>query len=411
MTPNKISKEKISFVNDDGETLSAALERPQGDVRAFGIFAHCFSCSKDIPAASRISRALAARGIAILRFDFTGLGHSEGDFANTNFSSNVRDIVNAADYMREHLQAPALLVGHSLGGAAVLAAAGEIPECRAVSTVGAPADPAHVSHLFADSLDDIARSGSATVNIAGREFEIKKQFLDDIAKQSLHTKIASMRKPLLVFHSPLDTIVTIDNASAIFAAAKHPKSFVSLAQADHLLSKREDSDYVAATLSAWAERYILGGNTAQSEKRPPVGQNSVLVREVDQSFTQEIYTDSHALLADEPASIGGAARGPTPYEYLLAALGACTTMTLRMYAKRKNIALKHASVTLAHSKIHAQDCAECETKEGRVDQIERVLELSGDLTEEERERLTQIADRCPVHRTLHSEVHINTIVK
>ncbi len=404
----KVEKQKISFENRDGEVLAALLERAVTEPPAYALFAHCFTCSKDIAAASRISRALAARGIAVLRFDFTGIGNSEGDFANTNFSSNVADLVCAADHLRENFEAPALLIGHSLGGTAVLAAAEEISETRAVVTIGAPSDPGHVSHLFESDRKEIEEKGSAVVNLAGRKFEIKKQFLDDIARQPLADRVKRMRKALLIFHSPVDDIVGIDNASAIFQAALHPKSFVSLDKADHLLSRAVDSEYVAATISAWASRYVLDGRDKQTPDRPKLEDGEVLVREDDRKFGQDVYTDKHHLRADEPASYGGADSGPSPYEYLLAGLGACTAMTVRMYAARKSLSLDRVSVTLRHDKIHAEDCAECETREGRIDHIDRDVRLEGDLSAEERQRLMEIADRCPVHRTLHSEIEITS---
>lgn len=403
-----IEKQKLTFKNENGEQLAALLEKPSTAPKAYALFAHCFTCSKDIAAASRISRALAARGIAVLRFDFTGIGNSEGDFGNTNFSSNVGDLVCAANHLREELEAPALLIGHSLGGAAVLAAAESIPEATAVVTIGAPSDPGHVSHLFESSKEEIESKGSAVVDLAGRKFEIKKQFLDDIASQSLSDRIQRMRKALLIFHSPIDDIVGIDNASNIFLAAKHPKSFVSLDKADHLLSKPVDSEYVAATISAWASRYVLEPEATRTEPKPQVKDGEVLVREDDRKFGQDVFTDRHHLRADEPASYGGADSGPSPYEYLMAGLGACTAMTVRMYAARKSLNLDRVSVTLRHDKIHAADCADCETKEGRIDRIDRDIRLEGDLSDEDKKRLMEIADRCPVHRTLHSEVDIQS---
>lgn len=403
-----IEKQKVSFENGSGQQLAALLESPSSTPKAFALFAHCFTCSKDIAAASRISRALAARGIAVLRFDFTGIGNSEGDFANTNFSSNVEDLVFAANHLRKHMQAPALLIGHSLGGAAVLAAAGEIPEATAVVTIGAPSDPGHVAHLFASSREEIEKTGSAVVELAGRRFEIKKQFLDDIENQSLSDRISRMKKALLIFHSPVDDIVGIDNAASIFQAAKHPKSFVSLDRADHLLSRAADSEYVAATISAWAARYILEPESSQTVTRPSVKDGEVLVREDDRKFGQDVFTDRHRLRADEPESYGGADSGPSPYEYLMAGLGACTAMTVRMYAVRKSLNLDRVSVTLRHDKIHARDCEECETREGRIDRIERDIRLEGDLSDENKQRLMEIADRCPVHRTLHSEIDIRS---
>jgi putative redox protein len=406
--PSEVTREKLSFENREGQKLAALLERPATKPSAFALFAHCFTCSKDIAAASRISRALAAQGIAVLRFDFTGLGNSEGDFANTNFSSNVSDLICAADKLRHEFEAPSLLVGHSLGGAAVLAAAGEIEEAKAVVTIGAPADPAHVSHLFESSRAEIEARGSAVVNLAGRQFEIKKQFLEDIASQSLQYRIKKLRKALLVFHSPVDEIVAIDNASAIFQAALHPKSFVSLDKADHLLSRKVDSEYVAATISAWAGRYVLSSESEAADERPQVSDGEVLVREDDRAFAQDVFTDRHHLRADEPSSYGGTDSGPSPYEYLLAGLGACTAMTVRMYARRKSLVLDRVSVTLRHDKIHAKDCEECETHEGRIDRIEREIKLEGELSDDERKRLMEIADRCPVHRTLHSEIDIRS---
>ena len=404
----EIYREKLSFENREGEKLAALLERPSIRPAAYALFAHCFTCSKDIAAASRISRALAAHGIAVLRFDFTGLGNSEGDFANTNFSSNISDLVCAADHLRSTFEAPSLLVGHSLGGAAVLAAAGQIEEAKAVVTIGAPADPGHVSHLFESSRSEIEAKGSAVVNLAGRQFEIKKQFLEDIAAQSLEDRIKKLRKALLIFHSPVDEIVGIDNASAIFQAALHPKSFISLDKADHLLSRKIDSEYVAATISAWAGRYVLSADSKAADGRPKVADGEVLVMEDDRTFAQDVFTDRHHLRADEPAGYGGTDSGPSPYEYLLAGLGACTAMTVRMYAKHKSLALDRVSVTLRHDKIHAEDCQDCETREGRIDRIEREIKLQGELSKDERKRLMEIADRCPVHRTLSSEIEIKS---
>jgi putative redox protein len=380
--------------------LAARLDLPDGPPRAFALFAHCFTCSKDIFAASRIASELAAQGIAVLRFDFTGLGMSEGEFANTNFSSNLQDLLMAADYLRENFQAPQILIGHSLGGAAVLAAAGEIPEVRAVATIGAPADADHVIHNFSAKIDEIEQEGVAEVHLAGRAFTIKKQFLDDLKAHSLEERIAAMRKALLVFHGPRDEVVGIDNASAIFRAAKHPKSFISLDDADHLLTNRADAVYVAQVLSAWASRYIASEEkTDKTQTNGPEG--LVVVSETGGGrFQAEAVSGAHRLLADEPVSYGGLDSGPSPYDFLAIALGACTTMTLRMYAERKALPLEKAAVRVRHEKVHAKDCAECEGREGRVDRFERELELTGDFDDATRERLKEIADKCPVHRTL-----------
>ena len=399
--------ERIEFTGSQGDVLAARLDRPPAAPRAYALFAHCFTCSKDIFAASRIARALAARGVAVLRFDFTGLGSSQGEFANTNFSSNVEDLVRAADYLRQHERAPAILIGHSLGGAAVLAAASRVPEAVAVATIGAPADPAHVGRLLAAQKAEIESAGEAEVVLGGRTFRIRKQFLDDLAGHKLDAAIGAMNKALLVLHSPIDETVAIDDAARIFTAAKHPKSFVSLDSADHLLSRPADAEYVAEVLAGWASRYLPA---AEAEEAPPAAdQGEVVVSETGESrFAQAIVAGPHRLAADEPASVGGGDTGPTPYGLLLAALGACTTMTLRMYAERKKLPLEKASVRLRHEKIHARDCENCETQEGRIDRIEREIVLEGPLDGAQRQRLLEIAEKCPVHRTLHSEVLIES---
>jgi uncharacterized OsmC-like protein/pimeloyl-ACP methyl ester carboxylesterase len=398
--------ERFQFTGSEGQQLAAALDTPQGEIRAYALFAHCFTCGKDGLAAKRIAVALSTKGIAVLRFDFTGLGSSEGDFANSTFSSNVTDLVRAADHLRKTFKAPALLIGHSLGGAAVLAAAHEIPDAKAVVTIAAPSDPAHVTGHFADSIEKIRKEGQAEVSLAGRPFTIKREFLDDVAEHGLMAHIAGLHKALLVMHAPTDDTVGIDNATRIFVAAKHPKSFVSLTGADHLLTNRRDAFYVADVISAWAERYL---DIPISTEAAPDGEvpRQVVVRETRNSkFQQAVTVGPHRLLADEPVAAGGNDSGPGPYDFLLAALGACTSMTMRLYADRKSLPLERTTVTLKHSKIHAEDCAECETKAGMLDQIERVIGMEGALSPEQRQRLMEIADKCPVHRTLTSEVRI-----
>jgi uncharacterized OsmC-like protein/pimeloyl-ACP methyl ester carboxylesterase len=398
---------RFQFEGEGGVQLAASLDLPAGEPHAYALFAHCFTCGKDVLAARRIAMALADKGIAVLRFDFTGLGSSEGDFANATFSSNVADLVRAANYLRETRGAPAILIGHSLGGAAILAAAGRIPEAKAVVTIAAPSDPSHVTGLFKDHVEDIRKSGEARVSLAGRPFTIKRSFLDDVAEQNLMAGIASLHKALLVMHSPTDDTVGIDNATRIFVAAKHPKSFVSLAGADHLLSHRRDSTYVADVITAWATRYVDAAPEAAAVDDAP---RHVVVRETRNSkFQNTVSIGPHHLLADEPKAAGGDDSGPGPYDFLLAALGACKSMTMRLYADRKSFPLDRATVTLNHSKIHAKDCEECETREGMLDQIEVAIGLEGDaLDADQRKRILEIADKCPVHRTLTSEIRILT---
>jgi len=400
--------ERFDFVNAHGEKLAALLDRPEGPVRAVALFAHCFTCGKDNKAARRIAEGLKLHGIAVLRFDFTGLGASEGEFANTTFSSNVDDLVAAADHLRQKLAAPAILIGHSLGGAAVLAAAHRIAEARAVVTINAPADPAHVAGLLKDQVANIALQGEVEVTLGGRKFRVRRAFLDDIAEQMLTARIGALHKALLIFHSPTDDTVGIDNASHIFLAAKHPKSFISLAGADHLISRSSDAAYVANVVAAWAERYLDMAMDAQPSDDTEPG--AVVVRETRrEKFQQEVIVGVHRFLADEPVRVGGMDSGPGPYDLLLAGLGACTSMTLRLYADGKKMPLEQTIVRLRHNKIHAADCAECETKEGMLDRIERVITLIGNLDAGQRARLMEIADKCPVHRTLESEINIRTV--
>jgi uncharacterized OsmC-like protein/pimeloyl-ACP methyl ester carboxylesterase len=403
-----VPTERFQFTGEGGHQLAAALDLPDGPVHAYALFAHCFTCGKDVLAAKRIAVALAAKGIAVLRFDFTGLGSSEGDFANSTFSSNVADLVHAANHLRETRQAPAILIGHSLGGAAILAAAGQIPDAKAVITIAAPSDPAHVTHLFKDRIEDIRAHGKVDVQLAGRPFNIKREFLDDIAEHGLMAHVAKLHKALLVMHSPTDDTVGIENATNIFLAAKHPKSFVSLSGADHLLSGKRDGAYVADMIAAWAERYIEPA-TAAPVAAATEGPRNVVVRETRNSkFQQTVTTGPHRMIADEPVSVGGQDTGPGPYDFLLSGLGACTSMTMRMYADLKSLPVERITVTLKHNKIHAQDCAECETREGKIDQIEREISIEGTLDADQRKRLMEIADKCPVHRTLKSEVRILT---
>ncbi len=397
----------ISFPNDHGDQLAARLSLPpDGRPVAYALFAHCFTCNRNLNAVRRISQEMSDHGLAVLQFDFTGLGDSEGDFSETSFSSNVDDLVSAASYLETHYEAPQVLIGHSLGGAAVLKAAGSIPSCKAVVTIGAPADPEHVTHLIADARETIERTGQATVSLAGRSFLIKKQFLDDLEETRMEENIRGLRRALLVCHSPIDQTVGIDNAARIFQAALHPKSFLSLDKADHLLSNEADAFYVGRAAAAWATRYL--DVPAAKDAGPEPAGSQVVVRTGREHYYTEVVASGHHLTVDEPESVGGTDRGGTPYDLLLGALGSCTSITLRMYADRKSWPLEEIVVRLTHAKIHASHCETCETAEGKVDRIEREIELIGDLTGEQRARLLEIADRCPVHRTLHSEILVET---
>jgi len=395
----------IRFPGALGTELAGRLDTSLLPPRAYALFAHCFTCSKESKAASFISAALTEHGIAVLRFDFTGLGASDGDFANTGFSSNVADLVAAAEWLRGHHGAPAILIGHSLGGAAVLAAAGRIPEARAVVTIGAPSDPVHIKALLKSSVGEIEAMGEAEVELGGRRFRIKREFLEDLEQHTQKQTIAGLRRALLIMHSPIDGTVPIENATGIFIAAKHPKSFVSLDSADHLLSRREDARYAATVLAAWAGRFVPLADPYRVEGEA----GEVVVAETREGkFTQSIAAAGHALRADEPQSVGGLGSAPGPYDLLLSALGACTAMTIRMYADLKQLPLERVTVRLKHEKIHARDCADCDTKEGKIDRIERLITLEGALDEAQRAKLLEIADKCPVHRTLHGEVRVVT---
>ncbi|MFZ3585139.1 alpha/beta fold hydrolase [Loktanella sp. DJP18] len=399
--------ERVTFEGHSGGMLAARLDMPDGQVRATAIFAHCFTCSKDIPAARRIASRLAAQGVAVLRFDFTGLGHSEGEFANTHFSSNVEDLLRAASYLTARDMPPTLLIGHSLGGAAVIKAAPDVPGLRAVVTIGAPFAPGHVSNNFGEKLDEIRENGSATVSLAGRDFTIRKSFIDDIGAASLIEALRHLGAALLVMHAPRDATVGIDNASEIFTAARHPKSFVSLDTADHLITQEEDAVYTADIIATWSSRY-LASRDVRPEAVPPTG--VIRVSEYDAEGLRQgvCVAGRHHLIADEPTRVGGTDQGPTPYEYLAAALGACTAMTMRLYARRKDIPLAHTEVDVTHDREHLADCEACEDGTPKVDVFSRKIRLEGDLSDEQRASLLRIADKCPVHWTLESVAVIKT---
>ena len=405
-----MSKIKLEFENNNGEKLAGLLETPSEDqnITAYALFAHCFTCGKDIAAASRISRSLATRGIAVLRFDFTGLGNSDGDFANSNFSSNVQDLLAAAAHLKANYQAPQLLIGHSLGGAAVLSAARQLESVKAVATIASPSTAKHVEHLFQEQAHLIKQDGVSIVNIGGRNFPVKRQMLDDIDRYNSTAQIKNLKAALVVFHSPVDSIVSIDQAAEIYQAALHPKSFISLDEADHLLSNSEDADYVGATLAVWASRYLdtrIVEDQHGQRDIPTLQSGEVLVTELDGHFLRGLYCDKHRLLADEPEKFGGSNLGPTPYDLLLMSLGACTSMTLRMYASRKKLPLDDVEVKLFHERVHAEDCVDCKDK---IELITRKVSLKGKLSEDQIQSLLSIADKCPVHRTLESDLRIVT---
>lgn len=399
--------QKVTFQSPTGFELSGRLELPVNQhPHTYAIFAHCFTCSKNLSAVRNISRALNQSGIALLRFDFTGLGDSDGEFADTNFSSNVGDLIAAVHFLTENYEAPGLLLGHSLGGAAVLQVANQCPSVKAVATIGAPFDPAHVGHLLMPAKEELAAKGVAEVSIGGRPFRVKQQFLDDIQAFSGASQIDQLNRALLVCHSPQDRTVPIENAAKIYQAARHPKSFISLDGADHLLSNKEDAHYTGDVIACWVKRYLRlpMEEDLKAEKQ-------VAVRLNGEGFTTEIMVRHHDITADEPISVGGNDFGPSPYELLSASLGACTVMTLKMYARRKKWDLQEVIVHLDHRKDYAEDMQNAEQNASKVDHFDRLIELKGELDDTQRIRLLEIADRCPVHRTLHGDVVVKTRLK
>ena len=395
---------KIEFEGSEGQSLIGFVDLPLDEMpHNMALFAHCFTCSKNLLAVKRISQALVDEGYGVLRFDFTGLGESSGEFADTNFGSNISDLLCAADYLEEHFSAASLLVGHSLGGAAVVHAAASLPSVKAIATIGSPFQPEHVLHLIEGSRSNIEESGEAEVNIGGRNFKIRKQFIEDLENRKSEDLVRNMKKALLILHSPQDTIVSIKNAAALYNAAWHPKSFISLDGADHLLSRSMDANYVGEVLGSWAKRYL------DLPKEPVLkSKKQVLVRSTDNPFTAWIKAGRHLLKADEPEEFGGHDAGPNPYDLLLASLGACTSMTLKMYAARKGWDLGEVEVHLEHSKEYLDDLEHMEESQAKIDLIRREIAFSAELTEEQRVRLIEIADKCPVHRSLHSELQVQS---
>lgn len=396
---------KVFFTNKDKEQLAGRLELPLDQKpHNFVIFAHCFTCTKNLTAVKNVGRALTNAGFGVLRFDFTGLGESEGDFENTNFSGNVDDLIEAANFLEENYQAPTLIIGHSLGGAAAIFAASKLESIKAVAVINSPSDPSHVMHLLKDSEQEITKNGKARVNLGGVDFTIKKQFLDDLENNTLKDVVSDLRKALLILHSPQDNTVGIKNAEKIYIAAHHPKSFVSLDGVDHLLSKKEDSMYVGEVIAGWASRYVEIPPAKEIKSKSKVAASLGQ----DEKFTTNLKVGDHYLIADEPKSFGGNNFGPSPYEFLSAGLAACTVMTIQMYARRKNWNVGNVSVHIDYSKEHAIDCQECEKDSSKIDTFKREIKLVGNLTDEQKAKLIQIADKCPVHKTLHSKTQIIT---
>lgn len=397
--------QKINFTNAEGQQLVGRLEFPINQhPHNFAIFAHCFTCNKNLSAVKNITRELTSNGFGVLRFDFTGLGESEGDFENTNFSGNVDDLISASNYLKENHTAPTLLIGHSLGGAAVIFAASKIDSVKAVATIGAPSNPKHVKHLIQNSVEEIKATGKANVSIGGRPFTIKKQFLDDIETKSLPDVAQNLRKALLVMHSPQDTTVGIENAEQIYVAARHPKSFVTLDGADHLLMKKEDSIYVGSVIATWAKRYI----SIPKIDTISTTHQAVASLDAEDGFTTQMTVGSHTMMADEPISYGGNDFGPSPYEFVSAGLSACTAMTVQMYVKRKGWDLQNIEVHTSHTKVAKQIVENGEQKEIKVDTFNREIKLKGNLDDKQIQRMLQIADKCPVHKTLHSAIEVIT---
>lgn len=399
--------ESVEFKNAEGYRLHGQLHTPLGEVRGTALFAHCFTCSSESKAAVIVSRALSDQGFRVLRFDFTGLGASAGAFAESSFSTSVSDLLAAATFLEQTYSAPDVLIGHSLGGTAALRAAAKLPDCRGVVTIAAPARAEHVAHLLGPAQAELETEGIARVDIGGRPFTIRREFVEDLAAQPPLDELRRLRCALLVMHAPLDRIVEIDNASEIFSHALHPKSFVSLDDADHLLTRRVDAEYAAAVIAAWSSRYLPARKeSAEADK------DWVTAETGREGFLTSVCAAGHPLTVDEPATVhGGSGRGPSPYDLLGAALASCTSMTLQMYARHKGIDLDTATTRVRHTKIHAEDCADCETREGRIDRFERELELNGKFDAATRKRLTEIAERCPVHKTLAGEILIRTSLR
>ena len=395
---------KVFFKNKEGNELSGYLELPLNkEPHSFVLFAHCFTCNKNFFAVKNVARSLSEKGYGVLRFDFTGLGESEGDFSETTFSGNVEDLLSAAEFLEKEHSAPSLLVGHSLGGAAVILAAKQLPSVKAVATIGAPSSPEHVTHIMRSELAEIKEKGLAEVNVGGRNFTIKEQFLNDLNGREVQKMVAELKVSLLILHSPQDKVVEISNAEELYIAARHPKSFVTLDGADHLLTDRKDSEYTGNVIAAWASRYL-----EIPEKKILSTDHQVVANLGEEGFTTQLRAGRHYFTADEPESVGGNDFGPTPYDFLSGALAACTSMTIQMYVRRKKWPLINVETHVNHNKTHAEDCNNCDRNTAKIDLFEREIILEGNLDEEQQKKVLEIANKCPVHRTLHNKIEINT---
>lgn len=402
-----MSRIRLNIQNSKGHKLQAFLELPADQKpQHFAIFAHCFTCSSALGAARNISRSLTGHGFGVVRFDFTGLGRSEGEFADSHFSANVEDLLAVNNYLIENYQAPSLLVGHSLGGAAVIVAASKLENIKAVATVGAPATVSHVMHLFSHGIENVKQKGEVEVNIGGRPFKIDEAFVADFGKTDLPDITKNLRKPILIMHAPFDAIVSIENAHQLYKDAHHPKSFVSLDDADHLLTKSKDSLYVGNMIGTWVQRYFepKDNSILQTKGEQLVAHLNVL----EDKFTTSIQTKKHHFIADEPESVGGSDFGPSPYDFLSAGLAACTVMTLKMYAQRKKWDLQEVYVYITYSKKHSDDLMLDLEKPLQVDHLQKRLKFIGDLDEKQKARLKEIASKCPVHKTLITHTVIET---
>lgn len=398
---------KVSFKNSESIELKGILELPTGrNPHTYVLFAHCFTCNKNFHAPTNISRSLSRQGYAVLRFDFTGLGESEGDFPDTNFSGNVEDLIAASEFLSKEYEAPKILIGHSLGGAASLFAAKSIPSIKCIATINAPSSLEHVQKHFSGSLKEISEKGSADVKIGGRSFKIKEQFIKDLKKNSDQTALDEITTALLILHSPQDDIVPISHAEKLYRAAKHPKSFISLDGADHMLSNKKDSQYAGKMIAAWAEKYL-----DLNEEEEVVTDHQVIAELGKEGFTTTISVGKHHFIADEPKSLGGMELGPNPYEFVSSGLAACTSMTIQMYARRKKWEIEKVETHVSYNKKYASDCENCEDKSAKIDTFQREIIIKSELDEKQLNRLLEIADKCPVHKTLTSVAEIITNLK